>query len=172
MGKLRAAIDARNELDPDVVIMYRTDAIHVTGFEDALDRAKAAVDAGVDMVFVEALETREQMERSVKEIGVPLMLNLIEGGKTPLVPVKEAEAMGFKMIVPALSALFAAARGMYGVMSEIRKEGVSDGYLDRLFTFREFAELVRLDEIREMEEKYIPPSVLEEKYRGKKRIVE
>ncbi len=76
------------------------------------------------------------MERAVKEIGVPLMLNLIEGGKTPLVPVKEAEAMGFKMIVPALSALFAAARGMYEVMSEIRKEGVSDGYLDRLFTFR------------------------------------
>jgi methylisocitrate lyase len=172
MGKLRAAIDARNELDPDVVIMYRTDAIHVTGFEDALDRAKAAVDAGVDMVFVEALETREQMERAVKEIGVPLMLNLIEGGKTPLVPVKEAEALGFKMIVPALSALFAAARGMYEVMSEIRKEGVSEGYSDRLFTFREFAELVRLDEIREMEEKYIPPSVLEKKYRGKKRIVE
>jgi methylisocitrate lyase len=96
----------------------------------------------------------------------------MEGGKTPLVPVKEAEAMGFKMIVPALSALFAAARGMYEVMSEIRKEGVSEGYSDRLFTFREFAELVRLDEIREMEEKYIPPSALEEKYRGKKRIVE
>ncbi len=105
----------------------------------------------------------------MKEIGVPLMLNLPSRGKdSSSVPVKEAEAMGFKMIVPALSALFAAARGMYEVMSEIRKEGVSDGYLDRLFTFREFAELVRLDEIREMEEKYIPPSVLEKKYRGKK----
>ncbi len=172
MGKLRAAMDARDGLDPDFVVMYRTDAIHVTGFGDALDRAKAAVDAGVDMVFIEALETREQMERAIEEIKVPLMLNLIEGGKTPLIPVKEAEAMGFKVIVPALSALFAAARGMYDVMSAIRKDGVSGGYSDRLFNFREFAELVRLDEIREMEEKYLPPAVVEEKYRGKRRIVE
>ncbi|MGI6252477.1 MAG: isocitrate lyase/PEP mutase family protein [Aminivibrio sp.] len=172
MGKLRAAMDARDALDPDFVVMYRTDAIHVTGFEDALDRARAAVDAGVDMVFVEALETREQMERALAEIKVPLMLNLIEGGKTPLIPVEEAEAMGFKIIVPALSALFAAARGMYDVMSRIRKEGVSDEYADRLFDFREFAELVRLEEIRKMEEKYLPGKFVEEKYRGKKRIVE
>lgn len=172
MGKLRAALDARKELDPDFVVMYRTDALHVTGFEDALDRAKAAVDTGVDMVFVEALETRDQMERAVKEIKVPLMLNLIEGGKTPLVPLKEAEAMGFKLIVPALSALYAAARGMFDVLSKIRAEGVSDGYLDRLFTFGEFVKVVRLDEIREMEEKYLPPSVLEEKYHGKKHIVD
>jgi len=158
MGKLRAALDARNEIDPEFVVMYRTDAIHVTGFEDALDRAKAAVDVGVDMVFVEALETREQMKRVVAEIRVPLMLNLIEGGKTPLVPV--------------LSTLYSAARGMYDVMSRIRAEGVSDGYLEKLFTFREFGELVRLDEVREKEEKYLPAGVLEEKYHGKKNIVE
>ena len=172
MGKLRAALDARNELDPDFVVMYRTDAIHVTGFEDALERAKAAVDVGVDMVFVEALETREQMERVVAEVKVPLMLNLIEGGKTPLVPVKEAEAMGFKLIVPALSTLYSAARGMYDVMKRIHAEGVSDGYLDKLFTFKEFGELVRLDEVRAKEEKYLPPSVMQDKYRGKKHIVE
>lgn len=172
MGKLRAALDARDELDRDFVVMYRTDAIHVTGFEDALDRAKAAVDVGVDMVFVEALETREQMERVVAEVKVPLMLNLIEGGKTPLVPVKEAEAMGFKLIVPALSTLYSAARGMYDVMKRIHAEGVSDGYLDKLFTFKEFGELVRLDEVRAKEEKYLPPSVMQDKYRGKKHIVE
>jgi len=172
MGKLRAALDARDELDRDFVVMYRTDAIHVTGFEDALDRAKTAVDVGVDMVFVEALETREQMERVVAEVKVPLMLNLIEGGKTPLVPVKEAEAMGFKLIVPALSTLYSAARGMYDVMKRIHAEGVSDGYLDKLFTFKEFGELVRLDEVRAKEEKYLPPSVMQDKYRGKKHIVE
>lgn len=172
MGKLRAALDARDDLDPDFVIMFRTDALHVYGFEDALDRAKAAVETGVDMVFVEALETREQMERVVKEIRVPIMLNLIEGGKTPLIPLKEAEAMGFKLIVPALSALYAAARGMYDIMSRIRSEGVSDKYADRLFTFGEFADVVRLEDIRNMEEKYIPSKVLEEKYHGRKHIVE
>lgn len=172
LGKLRAAMDARNEMDPDFVIMYRTDAIHATGFEDALDRAKAAVETGIDMVFIEALETREQMERAVREVNVPLMLNLIEGGKTPLVPISEAEALGFKLVVPALSALFSAARGMYDVMSRIRAEGVSDGYVDRLFTFSEFTEVVRLDEIRKMEEKYLPRAVLEDKYHGKKKIVD
>jgi len=126
----------------------------------------------VDMVFVEALETREQMERVVKEIRVPIMLNLIEGGKTPMIPLKEAEAMGFKLIVPALSALYAAARGMYDIMSRIRSEGVSDKYADRLFTFGEFADVVRLEDIRNMEEKYIPSKVLEEKYHGRKHIVE
>ncbi|HCL79855.1 MAG TPA: carboxyvinyl-carboxyphosphonate phosphorylmutase [Synergistaceae bacterium] len=171
MGKLRAALDARDAIDPDFVVMYRTDAIHVTGFDDALHRAKSAVEVGVDMVFVEALETREQMKRALEEIRAPLMLNLIEGGKTPLVPVQEAEAMGFKFIVPALSALFAAARGMYDVMTKIRKEGVSDGYLDKLFTFGEFAEVVRLEEIQAMEERYIPKKILEEKYHGKKHIV-
>lgn len=172
MGKLRAALDARNEMDPDFVIMYRTDALHVSGFDDALDRARAAVEVGVDMVFVEALETREQMERAVREIRAPLMLNLIESGKTPLIPVKEAEAMGFKLIVPALSALYAAARGMFDVLSQIRAEGVSDGYAEKLFTFSEFAEMVRLDEIRRMEDKYLTQETLREKYHGRKSIVE
>lgn len=164
MGKLRAALDTRNGLDPDFIIMYRTDALHVTGFNDALARAKAAVEVGVDMVFIEALETREQMERAVREIPVPLMLNLIEGGKTPLIPVEEAEGMGFKLVVPALSALYSAARGMYDVLRQIRKEGVSDRYKEKLFTFEEFGDLVRLGEIRKKEEKYLPPSVLREKY--------
>ena len=109
LGKLKAAMDARDERDPDFVIMCRTDAIAVNGFEDALDRAKAAVDLGVDMIFVEAMETREQMERVGREIRAPLMLNLVEGGRTPLMTYKEAEEMGFKYVVPALTALSAAA---------------------------------------------------------------
>jgi 2-methylisocitrate lyase-like PEP mutase family enzyme len=92
------------------------------------------------------------------------MLNLIEGGKTPLIPVEEAEGMGFKLVVPALSALNSAARGMYDVLRQIRKEGVSDRYKEKLFTFEEFGDLVRLGEIRKKEEKYLPPSVLREKY--------
>ena len=73
--------------------MCRIDAIAVNGFEDALGRAKAAVDLGVDMIFVEALETREQMGRE-REITVPLMLNLIEGGRTPLVTYKKPKDLG------------------------------------------------------------------------------
>jgi methylisocitrate lyase len=171
LGKLRAAMDARTEFDPDFVIMCRIDAIAVNGFADALDRAKAAVELGVDMIFVEALETREQMERVGREITLPLMLNLIEGGRTPLVTYKEAEEMGFKYVVPALTALFAAAKGMYDVMRRVREEGVSDQYLDRLFTFQEFARIVHLERFRRMEEQYLPSEVLDERYKGERSIV-
>jgi 2,3-dimethylmalate lyase len=171
LGKLRAAMDARNEFDPDFVIMCRIDAIAVNGFEDALARAKAAVDLGVDMIFVEALETREQMERVGREIKAPLMLNLIEGGRTPLTTYREAKEMGFKYVVPALTALFAAAKGMYDVMRRVREEGVSDQYLDRLFTFQEFARIVHLERFRRMEEQYLPSELLEERYKGERSIV-
>ncbi|MFB3816663.1 MAG: oxaloacetate decarboxylase [Candidatus Methylomirabilales bacterium] len=171
LGKLRAAMEARDELDPDFVIMCRTDAIAVHGFEDALERAKAAVDLGVDMVFVEALETREQMERVGREIKAPLMLNLIEGGRTPLVSYREAEQLGFKYVVPALTALSAAARGMYDVLQQVRRDGVSDAYLDRLFTFQDFPRIVHLDRFRRMEERYLPSEVLEDRYKGERTIV-
>ena len=171
LGKLKAAMDARDERDPDFVIMCRTDAIAVNGFEDALDRAKAAVDLGVDMIFVEAMETREQMERVGREIRVPLMLNLVEGGRTPLMTYKEAEELGFKYVVPALTALMAAAKGMYDVMRKVREEGVSDTYADRLFTFQEFARIVHMERFRRMEDDYLPAEVLEERYKGERTIV-
>jgi methylisocitrate lyase len=171
LGKLRAAMDARDEVDPDFVIMCRTDAIAVNGFEDALDRAKAAVDLGVDMIFVEAMETREQMERVGREVKAPLMLNLIEGGRTPLVSYQDAEALGFKYVALAITALSAAAKGMYDVMRRVREEGASNAYLDRLFTFQEFAQVVRLDRFREMEERYLPSEALEERYKGGRSIV-
>lgn len=171
-GKLRAAMDAKKDLDPDFVIIYRTDAIAVNGYQDALVRAKRAADLGVDMVFVEALETRDQIEKTAVELrGIPLMLNLIEGGKTPLIPIEEAEEMGYKWVVPALSTLYSAAKGMFDVMSEIKEKGVSDRYLDKLISFREFAEVVNLEYIRKMEEEYLPKSVIEEKYHGKEKIV-
>jgi len=171
LGKLQAAMDARDELDTDFVIMCRIDAIAVNGFEDALDRAKAAVDLGVDMIFVEALETREQMEQVGREISVPLMLNLIEGGRTPLVTYQEAEALGFKYIALALTALSAAAKGMYDVMRRVREEGISNAYLDRLFTMQEFAQVVHLERFRRMEDRYLPSEVLEDRYRGGDRTI-
>jgi 2-methylisocitrate lyase-like PEP mutase family enzyme len=171
LGKLKAAMDARDDLDTDFVIMCRTDAIAVNGFEDALDRAKAAADLGVDMIFVEALETREQMAQVGREIARPLMLNLIEGGRTPLLTYAEAEALGFKYIALALTALSAAAKGMYDVMRRVREEGISNAYLDRLFTMQEFAQVVHLERFRRMEDRYLPSEVLEDRYRGGDRTI-
>ncbi|WP_334139668.1 isocitrate lyase/PEP mutase family protein [Thermovirga lienii] len=167
-GKLRAALDTRNEIDPDFVVIYRTDAVAVKGFDDAIERAKKAVDMGVDMIFIEAMETKEQIERAAEELaGVHLMLNLVEGGKTPLISISEAEAMGYKWVVPALSCLYSAVKGMFEVMREIRENGVSNNYKDKLVSFSEFAEILQLDNIRKMEEKYLPQYIIEAKYSGK-----
>lgn len=158
-GKLQAAMDARDELDPDFLIIYRTDALAVHGFQDALERAHRAVDLGVDMIFVEALESLQQIERVGIELGiqkkVPLMLNLIEGGKTPLITFKEAEDMGYRYAVAALSCLFASTKAMMQLMKHIRKEGVSLSYKDQILSFKEFTQLVHLPAIHEMEKKYL-----------------
>jgi methylisocitrate lyase len=79
--------------------------------------------------------------------------------------------LGFKYVVPALTALSAAAKGMYEVMQRVREEGVSNAYLDRLFTFQEFARVVHLDRFRGMEERYLPSELLEERYKGERSIV-
>ncbi|MGC8870405.1 MAG: isocitrate lyase/PEP mutase family protein [Brevinematia bacterium] len=167
VGKIRAAVDARNEEDPDFIIGARTDAIAVNGLDDAIERAKACIDAGTDYVFIEAYEDIKQMERAVKEVKAPLMLNLIEGGKTPLVSVKEAEEMGFKIIIFPLTALYAAAKGMKDVLSILKEEGSATNYLDKLITFKDFAKIVRIEEYQQLEKKYIPEEILKEKYHGK-----
>ncbi len=169
-GKLRAAIDARNAEDSDFVLIYRTDAVAVNGFEDALDRARRARDLGVDMIFVEALETVEQMERVVAEIDAPLMLNLIEGGRTPLVSAEEGERMGFKYIVFALSSLYAAASGMLQAMREIRRTGRCGGDIPTM-SFADFAEIVNVGAIEEMEKRYVSGGELESRYKGRSGIV-
>ncbi|MEA3284320.1 MAG: isocitrate lyase/PEP mutase family protein [Synergistota bacterium] len=160
MGKLRAAMLARDQEDRSALIVYRTDAVAVNGLEDALSRAKRAADLGVDMVFVEALESLDQMEMAVKEVPVPLMLNLVEGGRTPLVSPSVAEQMGFKYLMYPVTPLFAGAKAMLDVMSDVRNNGLSDSTVSLSMDFAEFAEVVRLDHIREIENDFLPKESL------------
>ncbi|MCD6154221.1 MAG: isocitrate lyase/PEP mutase family protein [Candidatus Verstraetearchaeota archaeon] len=171
VGKILAALDARDEEDPDFVVGARTDAIAINGIDDAIERAEAYVKAGVDFMFIEAFENLEQMEKAVKEVKAPLMLNLIEGGRTPLVSVQEAEEMGFKIIIFPLTALYSAAKAMYDNLLVLRETGSAEPYLEKLITFPEFAKIVGIEKIRLMEQKYLPERVLKEKYRGKEHIV-
>jgi len=171
MGKIKAAVDVKNEEDPDFMICFRTDAVAVNGIDDAINRAKAAVDLGVDYVFIEAYENRNQMEKALKEIKAPIMLNIIEGGKTPLVSVKEAEKMGFKIIVFPLTTLYSAAKGMIDVLEILKKEGSAESYMNNLITFPEFAKIVNIKGVREIEEKYLQKKYLNEKYGVRKDIV-
>ena len=151
-SKLRAAVDARDEEDPDFVIIFRTDALAVEGLDSALDRARDALDVGADVIFVEALRTREEMERVVDEIGAPLMLNLIEGGKTPLLSLNEAQTMGFKYVVFALSALYGAVRGMKEALEALVATGRTGTVPSP--SFDDFAPIVRSDLYAERARRY------------------
>jgi len=173
VGKVMAAADARREEDPDFIIGARTDAIAVSGIDEAIERAEAYRKAGADFVFIEAYEDVDQMKRAVKEVKAPLMLNLIEGGRTPLVSVQEAEKLGFKIVIFPLTTLYAAAKAMLDTLTILKEKGSAETYLDRLITFPEFAKVVNVDKFRAMEDRYLPEKVLEMMYGkvGVRRIV-
>ncbi|MGC8974929.1 MAG: isocitrate lyase/PEP mutase family protein [Thermoprotei archaeon] len=172
VGKVAAASDARKEEDPDFVVGARTDAIAVAGIDEAIERAEEYRKAGADFIFIEAFENIDQMKRAVKEVKAPLMLNLIEGGRTPLVSVKEAEELGFKIVIFPLTALYSAAKAMIDTLTILKEKGTALEYLDKLVTFPEFAKIVEIQKFREMEEKYLPEKMLELMYgKGPRRIV-
>jgi 2-methylisocitrate lyase-like PEP mutase family enzyme len=101
VSKIRAALAARR--DPDFVIIARTDARAVTGFDDAVARANAALDAGADMAFVEAVQTSEELAAVPKLVKGSCLLNIVPGGKTPRVSFADAQALGYRLaILPGL----------------------------------------------------------------------
>src|SRR5947208_1148881 len=119
--KIRAAVDARQ--DPDFVIIARTDANAVYGLEDALRRGRAYRDAGADVIFIEAPRSIEELRAIAQAFpDVPLLYNWAESGKTPLLPLEEIHALGFKIVIFPVSLLFAATHTMLGLL-EVLKRG-------------------------------------------------
>lgn len=124
-AKLKAAREG--SVDPDLVIFARTDAISVTGIDDALERARIYVEAGADAIFIEAPRTREQMERIPKEVPAPTLINIVEGGKTPQLNNRELEQMGFKVALYANAPLKASIKGMQKLLDYLTEKGTTDG---------------------------------------------
>jgi len=98
-GKIRAALDARQ--NAGTLIVARTDAVAVEGLDSALDRAERYLDAGADVLFIEALRTAEEMKAALARFAgrVPLLANMVEGGKTPLLPAAELESLGYSIVI-------------------------------------------------------------------------
>ena len=146
VGKLKAALDARH--DSDTLIIARTDAIAIDGIDAALERAHAYVDAGADVLFVEALRDREQMCRVAAELSsrVTLLVNMVEGGKTPLTPASELGEMGFRLVIypGAMVRIISFAAQEY--LRELRDKGTTAGLLDRMNKFDQIMNLVGLEE--------------------------
>lgn len=119
LGRLRAAVDAREE-GHDILVMGRTDARATHGLNEALWRATAFADLGVDIVFVEAPQSEGELQRIAKSVSAPLMANMIEQGATPLLPPRRLQEMGYRIIAYPLTLLLSAAHAMEQALAELR----------------------------------------------------
>ena len=135
VGKIHAAVDSRR--DRETLVIARTDAVAVEGFERAIERARAYRAAGADMLFIEAPKSRDDLARvgGAFDGATPLMANMVEGGATPVTPAAELQAMGFALVIfpgGIVRALALAARDFYAGLA---RDGTSDGYRNRMYDF-------------------------------------
>lgn len=152
VAKIKAAVDAR--VDQDLVIMARTDAVAVSGLDEAIERSNRYAEAGADLIFVEAPTSTEDMRRCNREIKAPTNAIQIEGGKTPLLTVKELEELGFNVVVYPNITVYATAWALRELWKGLKKNGTTKHWLDKIISFDEFNTLVGLDKIREKESYY------------------
>jgi len=156
VGRLEAALASRR--DPDFVIIARTDAVSVTGFEDALERSRAYLEAGADAVFLDGVETLEQLQSIPSLLDGPVMANMVEGGVTPFLAAPDLEALGYAIAIYPCSAYFAAVGAMRDVLATLSETGTSEPRWPSMGTFREWQELTGVDEAMAFVDRYEPES--------------
>jgi methylisocitrate lyase len=152
--KIEAAIDSR--YNDDFLVIARTDSRAINGYDDAVSRCEEYLKAGADVLFFEAPRSKSEMRKVAEEFGdsVPLLANMTEGGKTPLLSADELEDLGYDIILYPATGFKAAQKALKTVYSEIIKTGTQRGVLDALVTWQERNELNGLDDILAMEKKY------------------
>lgn len=145
VDKIKIAIDSRN--DTNLQIIARTDAITIEGFDKAIDRAQSYYEAGADIIFVEAPQNEEQLKRIPALIKAPLLVNIVEGGKTPLKTKEELDAMGYSIMLNANSTLRGAVKGAQIVLTHLHSKGTTKDILDKIITFEERNRLTRANDM-------------------------
>ena len=135
-AKIRVAVENRSH--DDTVIIARIDAIAVSGFDDALARAEAYLEAGADCLFFEAFESVKQMEAACRRFSdIPLLINLVEGGKTPFLPAPDLADMGFRIAIYPVAGVLAAAYQMKKVYGALKQTGTTQGMWHEMLPFNE-----------------------------------
>lgn len=153
-GKVRAAVDARTS--QDTLIIARTDAIAVEGFEPALDRAEAYLAAGADVLFVEAPQDLDQMgEIAARFKGrAPLLANMVEGGRTPLRSAGDLGQAGFQLVITPGAFVRALAFMAEEFLTELKTHGATAGYQNRMLDFGQLNALLGIDEMKADGDRY------------------
>jgi 2-methylisocitrate lyase-like PEP mutase family enzyme len=152
--KLEAALASRT--DPNFCIIGRTDARGVHGFDDAVRRGRAFAKLGVDAVFVEAPQSEAELAEIPRAIpGIPLLVNVFKGGKTPMLPVDELQRLGYRIAIYPSETQRAGIYAMRMALGLLKREGTTEGMDAALTTFNERDQLVGLDEWQEIERQYM-----------------
>jgi 2-methylisocitrate lyase-like PEP mutase family enzyme len=153
-NKLHAALTNRN--DPDFLIIARTDARGVHGFDDAISRGRAFAKLGVDAIFVEAPQSEAELEEIPRALpDVPLLVNVFKGGKTPMLPVDRLQQMGYRIAIYPSETQRAAIHAMRQALALLKREGTTEKMDDALTTFKERDKVVGLDEWQRLEKQYM-----------------
>ena len=143
--KLRAALDARR--DADFVIIARTDARAVEGIDGAIARANRYAEAGADVCFIEAPESRPELERIPREVKRPLLVNMLTGGVTPILTVEELEHLGYKIVVCPIETLLVAGRAIQRLIQTLMTRGRTDLPEADMMSFAEVKQVLGLDDV-------------------------
>ena len=142
VGKIHAALDARNS--QDTLIIARTDARSVEGFSQAIDRARAYKEAGADVLFIEAPQSMNEMNKICAEFAheIPLLANMVEGGKTPIASAKDLGKLGYKIVIFPGGAVRAISHHMQAYYSGLLANGNNDRFSDKMHDFNGLNDLI------------------------------
>jgi len=150
--KIKVAVEARRS--PETLIIARTDARQPEGFEGAMKRGLAYGEAGADVVFLEALESEQEMRDACARISKPMMANMADGGRTPIRSKDELKALGYAMAIFPSATGLAAAAAAENALNILKTEGTSNSPNSKLFNFSEFNSLIGFEEVWEFEKRW------------------
>jgi 2-methylisocitrate lyase-like PEP mutase family enzyme len=153
-GKIKAAVDAR--ASEETIIVARTDAVAVEGFEPAIERARLYAEAGADVLFVEAPKSREQLAAVTSALGSlrPLLANMVEGGETPLSSAHDLGTLGFRLVIFPGGIVRALARTAQDYYRSLHTHGTNEPFRDRMFDFTALNRLIGTPEMLALGERY------------------
>ncbi len=150
--KIKAVKDALE--NPDTLLIARTDGLAVEGYGPTMERANAYMEAGADMIFVEAPTSEEQIEQIAKDLPHPKLINMFHGGKTPLMPANRLGELGYSLIIIPSDTQRAAIKGMQDTLEAIKRDGHSAAMQERMVTFKGREEVIGTDHYTALDKKY------------------
>jgi 2-methylisocitrate lyase-like PEP mutase family enzyme len=150
--KIEVAVASRSS--PDFLVIARTDARTAYGLDEALRRGEAYAKAGADILFIESPESEEEMARIGRHFDVPLLANMADGGRTPVLPKERLEALGYKIAIFPATGFLAAAKALQRVYTVLKEKGSSDTLAPELYSFDKFTRMIGFERVWEFEKRW------------------